>query len=96
MRRDIIKGQRKGGKRGGRHRVCAGNRLLLKDSINNDVLIIINKMSEDQTLNILKATANTPLRRRIRKAGWIFGTLSVAASIGMFGYVSHAKGLNES
>jgi hypothetical protein len=44
-----MKGQRKGDKRGGRHRVCVGNRHLLKDSINNDVLIIINKMSEDQT-----------------------------------------------
>jgi hypothetical protein len=44
----------------------------------------------------VKVATKTPLRRTIRRASWMFGTISVAASIVMFGYVSHAKGLNQS
>ena len=35
-------------------------------------------------------------RKRIRSGSWLIGTFSVAASIGLYGYISHAKGFQES
>ena len=54
------------------------------------MIIIILRLRLMNELSSIKV----PTRRRIRTSSWVIGSFSVAASIGMYGYVSHARGVN--
>ncbi len=36
-----------------------------------------------------------PIRRRVRALSWIMGCVGVSGSIGLYGYISHARGLEK-
>jgi hypothetical protein len=39
--------------------------------------------------------SSSTYRRRVRATSWVLGCLGMSGSVGLYGYISHAKGLEK-